>query len=56
MGEKKVAEEYTVRIGPLLNEVLQRQMGRIKEATYNVTESSYWVAGEIIAKKVDKLV
>ncbi len=46
-------EEYTIRIGPLLKEVLEKQIELIKKATYDVCGSSYWEAGEIIAKKVE---
>ncbi len=45
-------EEYTIRIGPLLKRVLDKQIEQIKEATYDVCDSSYWEAGEVIAKKI----
>ena len=48
-------EEFTVRIGPLLREVLNRQKDKIREATYNVVDSSDYSAGEIIAKKVSSV-
>lgn len=44
---------YTVKIGPLLKQVLDEQLNSIKDATYNVCHSSYWEAGEIIAKKIN---
>lgn len=49
MGEK---EEYTVRIGPLLREMLDKQKEKIKEATYDVVDASDYNSGEILAKKV----
>lgn len=53
MKKENKKKEYTIRIGPLLKEVLERQIELIKKATYDVCESSYWEAGEIIAKKVE---
>lgn len=50
MSGKK--EEFTVRIGPLLREVLDLQKVRIKEVTLDVVDSSDYNAGEILAKKV----
>lgn len=54
MEEKKKTrrEEFTIRIGPLLIEVLKKQLEQIKKATYDVCDTSYWEAGEIIAKKI----
>lgn len=56
MGDKKkkgeTKEEYYIRIGPLLKEVLDIQKKKIKEATWDVVESSEYNAGEIVAKKV----
>ncbi len=49
MAEKK---EFTIRIGPLLREVIDVQKEKIKEATYNVVDASDYNAGEIVAKKV----
>lgn len=47
-------EEYTVRIGKKLREVLDKQKIRIKEYTYNIVNPSDWEAGEIIADKILK--
>ena len=49
-----MAEEFTIRVGPLMREVLDKQKQRIKEETYDVCNSSDYEAGEIIAKKVVK--
>ena len=48
-------EEYTVRIGPLLRKMLDKQKIKIKEVTYDVVEASDYNAGEILAKKVSKV-
>ncbi len=47
-GKRK---EHTIRIGPLLKQVLDEQMESIKEVTYDICDTSYWEAGEVIAKK-----
>ncbi len=52
MAEGK-KEEYTVRIGPLLRDKINKQKENIKEATYDCTDPSDYEAGEIIAKKLD---
>lgn len=44
--------EFTIRIGPEMYKVLEEQMDKIKEATYGVCDSSFWEAGEVIAKKM----
>ena len=49
---KSKREVYNVKIGPLLKKVLDEQLDSIREATYDVCDSSYWEAGEIIAKKI----
>ena len=48
-------EEFTVRVGPLLRAILNKQRELIKSATYDCIESSDWEAGEIIAKKVESV-
>jgi len=50
--EEEKKQEFTIRIGPLLKEILDEQMQSIRNATYDVCDSSYWEAGEIIAKKI----
>lgn len=46
-------ESYVVKIGPILKKVLDKQRELIRDATYDVCDSSDWEAGEIIAKKVN---
>lgn len=50
--KKRKREVHVIKIGPLLKKVLDEQIESIREATYHVCDSSYWEAGEIIAKKV----
>ena len=50
--KKEKRKEYIVKIGVLLRRALDKQRESIKEATYDVCESSDYEAGEIIAKKV----
>ncbi len=50
--EKEKNEEYTIRIGPLLKKVLEKQKVIIKEATWDCVKASDYEAGEIIAKKM----
>ena len=50
--KEKKREEYVIRVGPLLKEVLDKQKKMIKQATYDCIDSSDYEAGEIIAKKV----
>jgi len=45
-------KEFTVTIGVLLKEVLEKQKENIKKVTYDCVKSSDYEAGEIIAKKV----
>lgn len=47
-------EEYTVRIGKRLREVLDIQKKRIKEVTYDIVNASDLEAGEILADKILK--
>ena len=44
-------EEYIIRIGPELMDLIKEQIEAIKEVTYGVARDSPWEAGEIIAKK-----
>ena len=50
--EENKREEFVIKIGPLLRKVVNSQKESIKKATYGVDNSSDYVAGEIIAKKV----
>ncbi len=49
---KKSREEFVVKIGPGLREVLDVQKENIKEVTYDCVKASDYSAGEIIAKKI----
>jgi len=52
MADKKnKIEDFTIRIGPLLKKVIEKQKEQIKEATYDICNPSDYEAGEIIAKK-----
>lgn len=50
--KKEKREEYVVRIGPLLKQIIDSQKKNIKEVSYDCVESSDYTAGEIIAKKI----
>lgn len=52
-GKRK---EYMVQIGELLMQVLEEQREKIREVTYDSVKPSYYEAGEILAKKVLKMV
>ena len=45
-------EQWDIKIGPLMKEVLIKQREKIKEATYGIESSSDYTAAEIIAKKI----
>ena len=47
-------ETYRLRIGPDLKQCLDRQLKSIKEVTYGKVKSSYYEAGEILAKKINE--
>ena len=51
MKEKR--KEYVVKIGPELMEIINKQIEKIQIATYGVEKGSIWVAGEILAKKIN---
>ncbi len=50
--DKKPREEFVIKIGPGLREVLDAQKESIKEVTYDCVKASDYSAGEIIAKKI----
>ena len=45
-------ENYVVKIGPLLKNMLDKQKENVKRETYDVCNTSDYEAGEIIAKKI----
>ena len=47
-------EEFVIKIGAKLREVIDLQKEQIREATYNSVKPSDYEAGEIVAKKVLK--
>ena len=49
-------KEFTIRIGEKLREVLDQQKKQITEATYNCVKPSDLEAGEILAKKLLKII
>lgn len=51
MNEER-KEEFTVRIGKLLKQALEKQKDSIRKATYDCVDPSDYEAGEIIAKKL----
>lgn len=51
-----MGEEFTIRIGPLLKQVMEQQKEQIKEATYDCVKPSDLETGEILAKKFLKIV
>jgi hypothetical protein len=51
--ENNKKKTFLIRIGPLLKKVLDEQIESIKDATYEICDSSYWEAGEVIAKKIN---
>ena len=50
--KEKKREEYTIKIGKLLKEVLDKQKANIKKIAYDCVKASDYEAGEIIAKKI----
>ena len=43
---------FTVRIGPLMRQCLDKQKSSIKSMAYNVLETSDFMAGEVLARKI----
>ncbi len=52
MTKKK--DSKRIRIGPLLLQVLEQQIKQVKEVCYDVVDTEYYEAGEIVAKKLLK--
>ena len=51
--KKEKREEFVIRIGPLLKEIIDKQKAKIMDVTYDCVPSSDYEAGEIIAKKIN---
>lgn len=51
--KKTKREEYKVSIGPLLKAILDEQKKSINDVLHGVDDGSYWIAGEIVAKKMN---
>ena len=49
---RKENKEFSVTIGVLLKQVLEKQKENINKVTYNCVKASDYEAGEIVAKKV----
>ena len=45
-------EEFVIKIGKLLREVLDKQKENISKVTYDCVKSSDYEAGELLARKV----
>ncbi len=52
-NNKTKRQEFVIKIGPLLREVLNKQKELIKKHTYDCVKGSDYEAGEIVAKKVE---
>ena len=50
--EKEKREEYVTKIGPLLKSIFEKQKEIVKKTTWDCVNSSDYVVGEIIAKKI----
>ena len=50
--DKEKREEFSIRIGPLLKEVLDKQKENVNKVTYKCVVLSDYLAGEMLAKKV----
>jgi hypothetical protein len=53
---EKKREEFVIKIGPLLKKVLEDQKTSVDEVTYSCMKTSFYEAGEIVAKKMMGLV
>ena len=45
-------EEYVIKVGPKMMQVIDGQIESVKELTYGSVKSSIYESGEIIAKKI----
>ena len=52
-NNKTKRQEFVIKIGQLLREVLNKQKELIKKHTYDCVKGSDYEAGEIVAKKVE---
>lgn len=51
MLDKKKREEFLIRIGPLMRQMIEKQRKKVLDVTYDEVEASDYYICEILAKK-----